>query len=163
MPKWVERKLARIKGLIGRMRRTGTTAGQIAILALLLGAMGGGMVGRVLCLGEDGHVSVEAAAGRLCADFLGVLSRVDCRFSPGKVLAATRYSCGACIDFSISVATPARRFVPAQNLQERIPGSAGFACVPVRRGELSLAGQHPALFPPVNTTLLSLRAVVLLI
>lgn len=152
-----------INTVIRRMRRVRTAGLCTGLMALLvLGAGGAG--GAVLCLGADGHVTVEASPDGSCGGSSDVSSRTDSRLSPENISSSAKCCFSPCADIPLSAGTSDQRFVPGQYPQKQIPGPRGFVRASSTLDDFGHADIYPAFCSPtVDTMLVSLRTVVLLI
>lgn len=60
-------------------------------------------LGRVLCIGVDGHIAVEAVRGNNCADYLGSNSTKDRGAFTQRTQVAPANHCGTCLDVALQI------------------------------------------------------------
>jgi len=81
-----------------------------AYLSLLVG----GAHGAVLCLGENGHIAIEAAQNGDCNRFLSVLYLTDPPSHKPVFSGPSDQHCGPCVDFDLSTMYLYRMTEPVQ-------------------------------------------------
>ena len=57
----------------------------------------------VLCIGQDGHVAIEAANSNYCGDLLASVSQETSLGPTEEELSSNRNNCGSCVDIPISI------------------------------------------------------------
>ena len=82
-------------------------------ILLSFSLVGGGQPRGVLCLGEDGHIAIEAMDSDCCAESHLSHSRAACLASTNKE-PPSENDCGACLDIPISVESTALVKEPCQ-------------------------------------------------
>jgi len=74
----------------------------------------GGAHGAVLCLGENGHIAIEAAQNGDCNRFLSVLYLTDPPSHKPVFSGPSDQHCGPCVDFDLSAMYLYRMTEPVQ-------------------------------------------------
>ena len=113
----------------------------------------------VLCIGQDGHVAIEAASSNCCG---GLAASVSQEASPGPTeqgLSSNTKNCGSCVDISIGLSGIFKR--PDQANPTHL---ASTTIVPVTISSSDVSGCQLAqeLFAVVNPSLTCLRTIILL-
>ncbi len=57
----------------------------------------------VLCIGQDGHVAIEAANSNYCGDLLASVSREASLTSAERASSSNKSSCGSCMDIPVGL------------------------------------------------------------
>lgn len=70
----------------------------VAYFSLLMG----GAHGAVLCLGENGHIAIEAAQNGVCNKFFPEFYLTDPPSYKPAISGAAKQHCGPCVDFDLS-------------------------------------------------------------
>ena len=71
-------------------------------MAYLFALTGGSVQETVLCLGQDGHVAVEAAQNGNCEGFLVSFQLADSSSSKEPASTLNRQQCNPCVDVALS-------------------------------------------------------------
>ena len=82
-------------------------------ILLSFALVGGGQPRGVLCLGENGHIAIEAVNSECCAESHLSHSRAACVVSTNRELPSEN-DCGACLDIPISIGSAALVKEPCQ-------------------------------------------------
>ena len=82
----------------------------VAYSSLLIG----GAHGAVLCLGENGHIAIEAAQNGDCNGFLSELYLTDPPSNKPVFSGTATQHCGPCVDFDLSPMYSYRMIAPVQ-------------------------------------------------
>jgi len=82
----------------------------VAYFSLLMG----GAHGAVLCLGENGHIAIEAAQNGGCHRFLPGFYLTDPPSHKPVISCAAKQHCGPCVDFDLSTMHSYRMTPPIQ-------------------------------------------------
>jgi hypothetical protein len=151
---------------VGRFRVTNATA-WFGILAFLLATLGG-VDGKVLCIGDDGHVALETTDSHASYQSIAISARNDSPSGERKAagVASCCTHCGPCTDFparSVDLLRTFARSSPEVHPVHRLP------IAPVALTSLAdLASRETIPFPASqisrpDPTAVSLRNTVLLI
>jgi hypothetical protein len=113
----------------------------------------------ILCIGEDGHIAIEAAASD-CCESLGVTGTPLVAFDRGSPQASTG-DCGSCVDIPLSGGlTGALSITKKASLV--FVASASVSPLPVETTQLSELQSAPESFVPIPY-FTHLRSIILLI
>ena len=82
----------------------------VAYFSLLMG----GAHGAVLCLGENGHIAIEAAQNGSCNRTLPGFSLTDPPSHKPVISGSAKQHCGPCVDFDLSTMHSYRMTPPVQ-------------------------------------------------
>jgi len=141
--------------LVGAMRRRSTAFKTVVGLWLALVITATGTPGMVLCIGEDGHLSVEPAHNGHCHDCPDDAAHGEST-SPPLADAPDIDDCGDCIDLSLASDRLTRR-----EADHGFDGQSQLLCTPTALGLADAASVSARRSPRPDATLRLCRSVVL--
>ena len=117
----------------------------------------------VLCIGADGHVTLEAASNGRCSD--AAVPTSAARRPQTTVTRASADHCGPCLDVPLSTDATKEQLSSALHTFPQLdaPGLALVTCLLSISLDLSTIPLGPCALPTVSTTLRAIRTVVLLL
>ena len=84
------------------------------VFVAYLSLLAGGAHGAVLCLGENGHIAIEAAQNGSCSWILPGFSLTDPPSHKPVISGPAKQHCGPCVDFDLSIMYSYRMTPPVQ-------------------------------------------------
>ena len=106
-----------------RLSTSITWAVFVAYFSLLVG----GAHGAVLCLGENGHIAIEAAQNGDCKRFLPEFYLTDPPSHKPVFSGPANQHCGPCVDFDLSPMYSYRMTVPVQTESSPLQHKSSFS------------------------------------
>ena len=149
------------------MKQLNMTAVCVLVLVYLLVGMGG-MAGRVMCLGADGHVGTKTAGDISCDESSEDPTLPNSRPSQASTedsFSSDEDHCGPCVDVPIPSNGSLHKSVSSQRASKHVQrnGCATSTHKLPEFCESTAGGPFSARSPETNSTLHSIRTVVLLI
>ena len=95
----------------------------VAYFSLLMG----GAHGAVLCLGENGHIAIEAAQNGSCNGILPGFYLTDPPSHKPVISGLARQHCGPCVDFVLSTMHSYRMTAPVQKKSSPLQQKSSFS------------------------------------
>jgi hypothetical protein len=137
------------------------TIAWLVLLPYLMAGMGIATGPTVICYGEDGHVRIESTLNMCCEGPSGTLSQSTSSLYANLDTFQTDDTCGNCVDIPVLANATIAHLTSPPKSPLLIAALPEVGILISNKGEVN---ENPfvELEPPVNTTLSSLRTVVLL-
>jgi len=128
----------------------------------------GGVVGSVMCIGEDGHVGTKTEEGGSCSEpsVALFLPNSPCsQPSTEDCFSCEESPCGPCVDIPVPSNDALHKSASSKRASKHMQkgGCATLTHNPRASYESAVGGLFSACLPETNSTLYSIRTVVLLI